>query len=227
MYILNESIDFECGFEIDSEIVLQAIISTNKTLCDLPTSLFKTIDFKTTSAMIGCVFCESISNITDSIVNPIEKGHPDIIPSYAFDSSEEELKNFPVGLEVKCTIGGVSTGANLKSGQSRIDKLTSVTWQAHHQEVDKLMGITWDFISDNEVDSFPVISGVFYSNNLSIDDWGSISGTTGRNTKVCGMTSSGKDKMGQGWVAMINNPKYIEKYSKLFKINILNTEANA
>jgi len=75
------------------------------------------------------------------------------------------------------------------------------------------MGLIWDF--DNNIDNFlfPIITGVFFSHNLVIEDWGAISGTTGRNTKVCGMTSSGRIKMKAGWVVI--HKKYFEKYNQL------------
>ena len=64
------------------------------------------------------------------------------------------------------------------------------------------------------------MTGVFYSNTLVRDDWGKISGTTGRNTKVTGMQSSGKKKMGLGWVAVIDRPEYISTYQNILKFKI-------
>jgi hypothetical protein len=55
---------------------------------------------------------------------------------------------------------------------------------------------------------------------LTVEDWGEISGTTGRNTKVSGMKSSGKEKMGTGWVLMLNDSKYISKYTRLLKSDL-------
>jgi hypothetical protein len=52
------------------------------------------------------------------------------------------------------------------------------------------------------------------------EDWGKISGTTGRNTKVTGMGASGKLKMGKGWVAVINRPEYLARYTKLLQFQI-------
>jgi len=55
---------------------------------------------------------------------------------------------------------------------------------------------------------------VFYAANLETSDWGKISGTTGRNTKVTGMLKSGKVKMGTGWVLVIESEIVIAKYKK-------------
>lgn len=53
---------------------------------------------------------------------------------------------------------------------------------------------------------------MFYASDLRREDWGEISGTTGRNTKVTGMRSSGKQKMGAGWVMLIDDEKYLKTY---------------
>ena len=216
-YKSNEEFSIEVGFSVDSENIKQAVEQTNTILSDLPSNLFKSIDYKTTSAMIGAIFCNTVANLTDGVVNPIEKGHPDIIPAAAIGSSEEKLRNYPEGLEIKCTVGNITTGANLRAGETRIDSLNGITWQAHHREVEELLGIVWDFVDDGQNFNHPAITGAFYSSELSEDDWGAISGTTGRNTKVTGMSSSGKEKMGNGWVTLIDDPKYVAKYQRLLK----------
>lgn len=222
-YIVNTDISFNCGFQLDAPIVIEAIHGTNDVLERLPASLFRSIDYKTTSAMIGCILCENIANKTNgqAIVNPIEKGHPDIVPISAIGSSEEQLRNYPTGLEVKCTVGGVPKDSNIGKATPRIDYVNNVTWQAHHQEVSELFGITYDYV-ETSTGNKPVITATFYSDNLNTSDWGGISGTEGRNTKVCGMKASGKQKMGEGWFAILNDtPQYLRKYAQLFRIDEL------
>ena len=219
-YKENEGFNIYVGFSVSANDIKLSVDETNKTLSDLPSSLFKNIDYKTTSAMIGSIFCNSVAKMTGSIVNPIEKGHPDIVPASAEGSSEESLRNYPEGLEIKCTVGNIVAGANLRAGETRIDSLTGITWQAHHREVKELLGIVWDFVEDGKVFNYPAITGVFYSSDLSENDWGAISGTTGRNTKVTGMGRSGKEKMGDGWVTLIDDQQYIEKYQRLLKFKV-------
>lgn len=55
MYIINPQINFICGFPLTAEMVNLAIMQTNQTLQQLPAPLFRSIDYKTTSAMIGCI----------------------------------------------------------------------------------------------------------------------------------------------------------------------------
>lgn len=90
-YFINHGVSFDCGFSLTVNDVTYAINKANESILQLPVSLFKSIDYKTTSAMIGCILCENIAETTngEAIVNPIEKGHPDIVPSYALNASEE------------------------------------------------------------------------------------------------------------------------------------------
>lgn len=220
-YLINNNVSFVCGFPLSVDDVTYAINKTNEDLLQLPASLFKSIDYKTTSAMVGCILCENIAEMTNgqAIVNPIEKGHPDIVPAYALNASEEELRNYGVGLEVKCTVGSVPTGTSIVKASPRIAFLSGLTWQAHHQEVEELLGITYDYF---EVPGGykPAITAAFYSNELTPRDWGNISGTAGRNTKVCSMVASGKQKMSKGWFALLDIPDYIEKYTNILNFDI-------
>lgn len=221
-YKVKNNFNINCGFDVNMNHIENAIQKTNSLLAELPSTLYQSIDFKTTSAIIGAIFCDNLASITGSIVNPIEKGHPDIIPRTAENCSEQELKKYPLGLEIKCTVGNITTGVKLLAGEPRINNLTGVTWQAHHREVESLLGLVWDFVNLNENFNSPMIAGAFYSANLTEDDWGKISGTTGRNTKVTGMTASGKEKMGQGWLAIVNKEIYISSYQQKLKFSIPN-----
>ena len=219
-YKINNRFSIDVGFLVNYEHIRKSIIQTNDILSNLPSTLFNSIDYKTTSAMIGSIYCDTLALLTNSIVNPIEKGHPDILPKSALNATEERLRNYPQGLEIKCTVGNITTGANLRAGQNRIDYINGITWQAHHQEVSTLMGLVWDFVDSGKTFFYPTITAVFYCNNLTPEDWGAVSGTTGRNTKVSGMLTSGKRKMASGWIAVIDNPKYIHTYGKVLSFNL-------
>lgn len=219
-YKINADFEINCGFLVTGDSIHRAIVQTNQILSDLPASLYKSIDYKTTSAIIGSIFCDSLTSFVDAIVNPIEKGHPDLVPPVAARCSEEQLRNYSEGLEIKCTVGNIKVGADLRAGQTRIEMMTGITWQAHHREVSELLGLVWDFVEDGHTFNFPAITGSFYSDDLCVDDWGKISGTTGRNTKVSGMGTSGKEKMGNGWVVLIDNDNYISAYTRFLKFSI-------
>lgn len=218
-YRVKENFSTHCGFQVLAQHLLVAANSTAKQLQLLPFSLYQSIDLKTLSAIVGAVFVGDLAELVGAIVNPIEKGHPDIIPSSGKGATEAQLRNFPTGLEIKVTVGNVSTGSNLQPGTPRINKLTGITWQAHHREVKSLLGLTIDFAgASHDGKKYPVITGAFYTDNLNEEDWGEISGTTGRNTKVTGMNVSGKTKMGRGWVLLLDQEIYLNKYSEKLKI---------
>ncbi len=219
-YRINPDFNINCGFTVNSQYILEALNLTNQILESLPASVYRSIDYKTTSAIIGAIFCDILANLTDSIVNPIEKGHPDLIPKEGATAPEQVLRNYPVGLEVKCTIGNITQGSNLRAGQTRISVLTGITWQAHYREVRQLLGLVWDFVESTHEFNYPKITGVFYSDNLEVQDWGEISGTTGRNTKVTGIKSSGRAKMGKGWIALLDEPEYLKRYQRLLGFTI-------
>lgn len=220
-YKINDSIIFDVGFPLTSEQVTQAILLTNLELSKLPEILYQTMDYKSTSGLVGAFMARHIASVSGSIVNPIEKGHPDIVPADAVGASEEALRHYPTGLEIKVTAGNLKNGTYIPAGQSRISNLASLTWQAHHREVDGLMGCVWDFLQEEEGKDFlkPVVTAVFYSDDLNEDDWGAISGTTGRNTKVSGMTGSGKQKMGQNWISIVDIDVYKNRYERILKFS--------
>lgn len=144
-YRVNAKFNIHVGFSVSHHHIKTAVEQTNQIFAGLPATLFRSIDYKTTSAMIGAVFCDVLAGLTDGIVNPIEKGHPDIIPAAGAVATEAELRKYPLGLEVKCTVGNIKTGANLRAGTTRVSDLTGITWQAHHREVEALLGLIWDF----------------------------------------------------------------------------------
>jgi hypothetical protein len=217
-YRVRKDFSVVVGFSVNANDVLHAATLKNGILSTLPASLYRSIDFKTSSSIVGAIFCEHLANRTGAIVNPIEKGHPDIVPRAAAKATEAQLRNYPSGLEAKCTIGNIVQGANLRAGVKRVTQITNITWQAHHRDVRELMGLVWDFVQEHESFCYPGITGVFYSSDLVTEDWGAISGTTGRNTKVCGMRTSGKSKMGQGWVLIWDDEDYIEVFDKVLGV---------
>ncbi len=217
-YRVRKDFSVRVGFNLNASDVVHAATLTNGVLSTLPASLYRSLDFKTSSAILGAVFCEHLADRTRAMVNPIEKGHPDIVPRAAAGATEAQLRNYPSGLEVKSTIGNIVQGANLRAGVKRVAQITSITWQAHHRDVRELMGLAWDFVQERDSFYYPGITGVFYSSDLVMDDWGTISGTTGRNTKVSGMRASGKNKMGQGWVLIWDDDAYVEVFERVLGV---------
>ena len=214
-FLTNPGIEIECGFGLTSLQLTKAVADANNELGIMPLSLWRCIDLKSTGSVVGAYLASAIARETGAIVNPIEKGHPDVLPARAANASEVALRNYPVGLEIKGTCGNTPKGTLLKAGENRCNLLSGITWQAHHQEVRRLLGIIWDFDSLIRETPSPVITAGFYSATLSRDCWGTISGTTGRNTKVSGMRASGKEKMAAGAIFVLNRNCYAERYAQL------------
>jgi transcriptional regulator with XRE-family HTH domain len=144
-YRINQDFSIHCGFQVSAQDVLVAVNATAKQLQLLPFSLYQRIDLKTLSSIVGSLFVSDLAAQVGAIANPIEKGHPDIIPIDGKEASESQLRNYPGGLEIKVTVGNVLQGSKLQPGTPRINQLTGVTWQAHHREVKNLLGLLIDF----------------------------------------------------------------------------------
>lgn len=215
IYRIRNQFQIACGFSVSGENVAESAVVTTAQLEALPFTLFQSIDLKSLSGMVGALFASNLAKEVGAIVNPIEKGHPDILPKSAATATEQQLRNYPQGLEIKCTVGNVAKGSNLLPGESRINVLAGITWQAHHREVTGFLGLVIDFAgTERDGKRFPMITAAFHSNELVVDDWGAISGTEGRNTKVTGLLSTGKGKLGGGWIISFRAKGYEEKYRK-------------
>ncbi|MEB3278383.1 MAG: restriction endonuclease [Lyngbya sp.] len=70
-YIINPRFNIFCGFEVNSEHIESALHQTNEFLEVIPSTVYKNIDYKTTSSIVGSMFCHSIASETAAIVNPI------------------------------------------------------------------------------------------------------------------------------------------------------------
>ena len=210
------SFSIDVGFEVTEQSILRATRELNRFLATLPPSLYRNIDFKTTGALIGAVYGSQLAaEIEGAVVNPIEKGYPDLIPASGLNAAEETLRNYPCGLEIKGTIGNVKKGTNLRAGEARIEALNGITWQAHHRDGKSLLGFVWDFVNNGSGFRYPALTAVYFTDRLTTDDWGQISGTTGRNTKVTAMLKSGKRKMGEGCILIVDDARYRKRYGEL------------
>lgn len=218
VYKIRDAFQIECGFAVSGEDIAEAAILSSAQLEALPFTLFQCIDLKSLSGVVGALFASNLAKRVGAIVNPIEKGHPDILPAAAVDASEAELRKYPQGLEIKCTVGNVAKGSKLQPGEPRLKSLSGITWQAHHREVTGFLGLVIDFAgTERDGKQFPVITAAYFTNELEVDDWGAISGTTGRNTKVTGLRSTGKGKLAKGWVIVFSKAGY-DKYCKYLPV---------
>ena len=217
MKYLTNDVTFDCGFEIDSAKLVLAIKECNEGLASFPPHIWSSIALKFSGAVIGEFFAASIANACGAFRNTVEQGYPDVLPKDAENATEVELRHYPAGLELKGTCGNIPTGKLVKAGLSRVNSLSSINWKAHHREVENLLAFVWDFYPLNDDVNTPCITAAFYCANLCEEDWGAISGLSGRSTKLSNMAKCGRDKMASGLVCILDNDPIKTKYQKIFK----------
>jgi hypothetical protein len=136
------------------------------------------------------------------------------------------------GIEVKATCGSVPTPQQCHAqgfqkpnqGVQRIECMRGYDWKAHHRETNNQIGVFWDFFNER-----PRIAAVFYSNTLTINDWGKIVQPKpggGRTTSVSIMTRGGVAKMYEGWLIVLNDKRYMHFLDKYNKGNLLHQASN-
>jgi len=230
---------------LDIKVINKAIENFNTTIDKITLSeinIFNVLGMRNLSAFIGEVFAASIISASKGMFlkNPHQDGYPDLLAMTAEGIQEwERLKNnlrdkkpfspfIEGGIEIKATCGSLPTPAvfarkSLQKpdiGDTRIDYVTGYDWKAHHRLTSNLMSIFWDF-----VDRKPVIVAVFYSDsNLTEEDWGIIiqpKDGGGRTTSVSIMTRQGVRKMYEGWVAVLNEPRYIAFFNRYNKGDLI------
>jgi hypothetical protein len=203
---------------------------------DFGVDVFAILGMRNLSSFVGEVFAASLIKVTGNRFrkNPHQDGYPDLLLMdavgrqrwEALDGRHREKIPFSPyasgGVEVKATCGSVPTPAALQKKQAGLQKpdigdrrsalLTGYDWKAHHRDTNHLFGVFWDFI-----DRKPCIIAVFYSNSLTVDDWGKIVQPTeggGRTTSVSVMTRGGVAKMYAGWVLCRNEPEYFGFFNR-------------
>lgn len=224
---------------ISNQDVLDAINFCNDALRTLDAqtkqfdiNIFEVLGMRNLSGMVGEYFGKSIMRFSHNGLhsNLHQNGYPDLLLTnkphlLAYFESLYILKDgkkYPKdkalfspykygGVEIKATCGSTPPASRIPKpliGEQRINKVNSFDWKAHHRETNNLLSILWDFI-----DEVPTVAACFYRNDLNINDWGKIVEPKeggGRTTSVSIMTSYGVKKMCDGWIAVIDNPKYID-----------------
>jgi len=203
-------------------------------LSETAEELFGILGMRNLSAFVGELFVVSLAKASKGLLikNPHQDGYPDLLimtdeGKKHFESLVKNMQDkkpfsgFATGgIEVKATCGSVPTPAVLSKkglrrpdmGDQRATFLTGYDWKAHHRETNNLVGIVWDFF-----DGVPTIVGLFFGSTLKETDWGKIVQPKeggGRTTSVSIMTREGIKKMYDGWVAVLDDQRYIDFFNK-------------
>lgn len=217
--------------DVSVESIVNAVQNTHDIFdkfTDFEVDVFAILGMRNLSAFIGEVFAQTLVRHTNDIFvrNPHQDGYPDLLLMDEqgikdwerlkdFKKDKAPFSPFPNGsIEIKATCGSVPTPAICRKrgiekpdiGDQRIQVLMGYDWKAHHRETNNLMGIWWDFIR-----RVPRITGLFFSNNLTQDDWGRIvqpKDGGGRTTSVSIMNRAGIKKMYDGTILVHSDERY-------------------
>lgn len=212
-----------------------ALLKLNEVTQEFDINIFETLGMRNLSGMVGEYFARSIMRLSNGRLqsNLHQDGYPDLLLTDTQEKKDyfktlytiENGKKYPIskevfspykygGIEIKATCGSTPP-ANLVPkplvGEQRVTLVNSFDWKAHHRTTNHLLAILWDFIDGN-----PTIVACFFQDNLEIEDWGRIVQPHeggGRTTSVSIMQKSGIKKMCKGWVAVLDDPQYIELLS--------------
>lgn len=212
-----------------------ALLKLNETTQEFDINIFETLGMRNLSGLVGEYFAKSVMKFSDGKLqsNLHQDGYPDLL----LTDTEEKLqyfstlftiingKRYPIskeafspyrygGIEIKATCGSTPPASKIAKplvGEQRASLINSFDWKAHHRTTNHLLAILWDFINGN-----PTIVACFYQDKLEIDDWGKIvqpHDGGGRTTSVSIMQKSGIKKMCNGWIAVLDDPLYIDLLS--------------
>ncbi|MBD5132421.1 MAG: hypothetical protein HDT28_07550 [Clostridiales bacterium] len=213
----------------------QALRKLHETTQEFDINIFETLGMRNLSGMVGEYFARSVMRIAKGRLqsNLHQDGYPDLLLTDTKEKmeyfetlyTEDNGKKYPVskeafspykygGIEIKATCGSTPPASKVAKplvGEQRVHLINSFDWKAHHRTTNHLLAILWDFIDGN-----PTIVACFYQNQLEVNDWGTIvqpHDGGGRTTSVSIMQKSGIQKMCKGWVAVLDDPAYIELLS--------------
>lgn len=224
--ILNHTEISQADLEIDIDELLDSVKSVNTKLISLNlnfkgVNLFKITDFRVLSGVIGELFAEELASKNTYLEkNPNLNGYPDLLNLSSEDSSlffkncnqTDFIKYKYGGFEVKNSFGAKKSGSSLINGETRINNINSkIDWKAHHRETNNLISLYSDFVNGN-----PMIVALFYSNELSTEDWRKVSVPKGRSamTSFTTLTSEGYSKMKSGIRFCLDSDEYLSFFTK-------------
>lgn len=245
-YIFNGTKSFKTlrDHEISTQSFVEAALKFDELIHkfhEFEIDIASLLGMRNLSAFVGELYASCLIKSTGDIFkkNPHQDGYPDLL---LMDKSGLDLwqtlgsrlrEKAPFspfatgGIEVKATCGDIPSAKQFTQkglskpdiGDQRISYVKNINWKAHHRDTNQLLGLYWDFI-----DRKPKIAGVFYSAELTTEDWGKIVHPTeggGRTTSVSIMGKSGIKKMCSSWICILNDSSYIAFFEKYGGIHIV------
>ena len=213
--------------------------NVSKYFLEIELEIFHILGQRNISGFIGEIFARFLEKEVDVLKsNPHQDGRPDLLnlssdesKIFFLNSFSDSNHNNPIkerftpyfygGLEVKCSIGDTTSknrssilleNYNVESFDvkiPRIDLFKGITYWGHHRDCSSLLGLYYDYYDKSDFN--PQVISVFYS-KLEVDDWSALS-TGKEDSKKTSNTStnaSGREKIKNGLIAIINDKRYIE-----------------
>lgn len=213
--------------------------NVSKYFLEIELEIFHILGQRNISGFIGEVFARFLEKEVDVLKsNPHQDGRPDLLnlssdesKIFFLNSFSDSHHNNPIkerftpylygGLEVKCSIGDTTSKnrssillenynvENFDVKIPRIDFFKGITYWGHHRDCSSLLGLYYDYYNGSDFN--PQVISVFYS-KLEVDDWSPLStGKEGsKKTSNTSTNSSGRAKIKNGMIAIINDKRYIE-----------------
>jgi hypothetical protein len=241
-YLQNSSMKFKVKNSLrdgsfDLKYIVAAVERCNQMMKDISEfeiNIFQILGLRNLSGFVGEVFAVALAKESSGLFlkNPHQDGYPDLLlmdktGKAAFRKLAGKTKDkapfspfISGGVEVKASVGSVPTPEQLgkkglskpEIGDQRITLLDGYDWKSHHRDTNNLLGVLWDFVG-----GIPCVVAVFYSSDLSTDDWGKVVKPKvggGKTTSVSIIKRSGIEKMYKGWLCVIDDVRYAEFINK-------------
>lgn len=195
--------DTDTIMHLDLDTIKTAILNTNEDIRNqyndakkYPAAILVNIPLKNVSGAIGECLGQHIALLTKNIIkNPHESGTPDFIPIVPkskpwIDNPTREYYSF----------GGFDTKASFCEHR----EFMRVGASSHHNQTSTVLVVQWAY----DADKIPEVIGVYYTNQLTSDDWKISRGRVGsKTTNAAALTASGKDKLRNGWLVLSDTVK--------------------
>ena len=224
----HEAVDFPVQMILDSVNDAHDWIDE---MYDRDLDIAGVLGMRNLSGFIGELLVSAVTRRSKGgfVKNPHQDGYPDLLLMdergqdewNRLEKANQLTERAPFspfllgGIEVKATCGNVATQKwfvekNITQpglGDTRIGCLKSYDWKALEPETRNLLGILWDFI-----DRKPRVVALFYSNNLTSQDWSYAHRT--KMTRISIMNRAGISKMYEGWLCALKGGGYAEFLNK-------------
>lgn len=160
VYITNPHTDYsifnDSGIKVNKEILKNVVIDTNQRLKMMIQPIgYQSIPIASVTAIVSSFFCIVFAEHTNSIVNPLATGRPDIISKELY--IKEKAMIHPTGIEIKAA-SGERINKHKNKYVSNVDNISGFKWYSHHGDVPHCICIAWDWFDYSPIITLALIA---------------------------------------------------------------------